>query len=630
MPEGQCIDEIVWSPCDKFIAVARRGLTEVLDATTLSRHSTFAESPKKNGDFKLNFSPDGSFLMRFDTEYFVSWDFQTGGPLHTITSGLTEGKDEVFSSTFSMDGKVVAVACVPRPNLGFNHDGDDHSDNNSGDDTDDIFRDDSDILSHSNSDTFILTYDLLSGARRSSYRTSKNMAHPIWAHGECFRFATVESSSIIVWEAPFVRTHAPIKVESLPVPDKITDGMCFLFLPTLSRLAFMNKYQRTILIWDAKASKFLLKSEPIPSLHFGQTANHDPPRSSFSPDGRLFASMCVAGEVYVWKESPTGYALHQKLPFGTPATTTGPRFSTNGDSIITSVYSKLNLWPTKNRILPLSDSLIEKRNLRGFILEFSLDGVSVAFVRWGENAVTIVDLRSGDSRIAIDTGETVDYVGSVMVGGSDVVIVGKGKATTWSLPEGNRTFNFRASVKDAVQTTTLDRSQSSRCLDLATCKSTRISPDLRRIAVMVYYSQETDCNRLEIYDVSTGRRLGCTGTRGDLDIRFTQDGRQLWGTFDDSGFEGWEIIENGGTGTIELVSLGASAYPVGVFPWKSPHGYKVTDDGWVLSPTQKRLLWLPHRWRSGIARREDMAWSGRFLGLSNGGLSEVVILEFLE
>ena len=92
--------------------------------------------------------------------------------------------------------------------------------------------------------------------------------------------------------------------------------------------------------------------------------------------------------------------------------------------------------------------------------------------------------------------------------------------------------------------------------------------------------------------------------------------------------KGWEIVEGGVSSVMKLKPLEETLYPSRAFLWHSIRGYKVTDDGWVLSPTQKRLLWLPHRWRSD--REEDRLWSGRFLGLSHRLSSGVVILEFLE
>ena len=106
---------------------------------------------------------------------------------------------------------------------------------------------------------------------------------------------------------------------------------------------------------------------------------------------------------------------------------------------------------------------------------------------------------------------------------------------------------------------------------------------------------------------------------------FTQDGCQVW-VSGNWGNKGWEIFKDSGSVAMKLKPLEETSCPSGTPPWQSHYGYKVTDDGWVLSPTQKRLLWLPHRWRED---QEYQLWSGQFLGLSHR-LSEVVILEFLE
>ena len=87
---------------------------------------------------------------------------------------------------------------------------------------------------------------------------------------------------------------------------------------------------------------------------------------------------------------------------------------------------------------------------------------------------------------------------------------------------------------------------------------------------------------------------------------------------------GWKVIKDNESGATEL--KGTGCLPV-VPPWNSPKGYKVTDDGWILSPTQKPLLWLPHRWRSDEMSR---TWSGRFLGLLHAELPEIVIFEFFD
>lgn len=88
--------------------------------------------------------------------------------------------------------------------------------------------------------------------------------------------------------------------------------------------------------------------------------------------------------------------------------------------------------------------------------------------------------------------------------------------------------------------------------------------------------------------------------------------------------DGWKIIKDNESG---ITKLGRNLHSPVVPPWDSSKGYKVTDDGWILSPTQKPLLWLPHHWRShGMSR----TWSSQFLGLLHGELLEIVIFEFFE
>ena len=61
-------------------------------------------------------------------------------------------------------------------------------------------------------------------------------------------------------------------------------------------------------------------------------------------------------------------------------------------------------------------------------------------------------------------------------------------------------------------------------------------------------------------------------------------------------------------------------------PWLSNHGYKITDDGWILGPSGKQLLWLPHHWRLGEKKR-TIKWDGHYLALLHGALQEPVILD---
>ena len=519
-----------------------------------------------NEYWRPSISPDGHCLTLIGRGGLISWDLQTGGPLGTIPSRL-EGDAYVvaFSSTYSKDGKVVAAAYLdPTYN------------------------------------TFIRAYDL-SGTEAGPYFAPKGrIIEPIWTHEKCIRFVTINPGSVVVSEVEFTLKNPPVEVESLPIADKIVDGDHFLFLPSLSRLGFVLK--DTIQVWDAKAAKLLLKSE-LPS----NTYSDHLPVGSFSSDGRFFAHVDKNGVARVWKESPAGYVLHQRLQFVTFHLSIQPRLSPSGESIFMSPDCRaLHLWHTRDQV-PSLPSVSENK----FTLAFSPDERFAAFARRGGNTVTIFNTLTGDLQLAVDTDMSVVCLGMT---GSALIVVGEEKIATWDLPGGDCAFN--ASINDSVRTTTLHHNQ-----DTPTYGS--ISPDFSRIAFLSgpYYKKH-----LHIYDVSTGRRLTNNPAFYMRRVEFTRDGREVWTFSNNFDYkEGWEIVEDSGSGPIQPKLWDGIVCPSGVFPWESCRGYEVTGDGWVLSATQKRLLWLPHRWRSELRQR---AWSGRFLGLLHEELSEVVVLEF--
>ena len=230
--------------------------------------------------------------------------------------------------------------------------------------------------------------------------------------------------------------------------------------------------------------------------------------------------------------------------------------------------------------------------------------------------VTIIDLKSGEPKWYTDVGLEIGCVG---IAGGTVVAVGYDSIVTWNLPGGERTFN--ASINDIVRTTILDPSSPSRNLGMPWYMS--VSPDLTRVAVSRVSGFQAS---LEVDDVSTGLCLARISTDDLLSLRFTQGGREVWteGYTTEEEEQQCEIIEDSESGAIELELR--YRRQGGVF-LQSSRGYTVTDGWWVLSPSQKRLLWLPRHWRSDELKR---VWGGRFLGLLDGELSEPVILEFLE
>ena len=584
---GDALLDTVWSPCNRFIAVVKCESIELLDAVTLGRFCVF-EIARVFSDKELCFSPDSRFLTLRMGREFISWDLQRGDRLSIITQEDLQQTIQYLSYKHSKDGKMVAVAYRFRNFSDF----------------DGIWT------------TLIDTYDLLSG-RRVGFRhvPEERIIDPIWTHDEYLRFATIDPKSIKIWQSSFTLEHSPVEVASFPVPDRITDAANgFLFLPSLSRLAFTH--EGIIQVWDLKTPKLFLKSGLVLERRSVFDSKwHDSPCGSFSSDGRFFAYTNTAGEVCVCKESPAGYLLHQQLPF-LSSPSLQPQLSPNGESIIIILTSKIHRSHTRDQDLSLEDS-----GCRPFTLGFSADEEFAAFGRQKESMVTIIDLKTGEPRWIIDVGVEIDCL---VMAGSTVVLVGEEKIVTWNLPGGDSTFN--AGINDSVRTTVLHHSLKRH--ELGTPTHMSISPDLSRIMVARLLTRSPGSS-LEVDDVSTGLCLA-SSTMYLVSVmrpRFTQYGREAWGGYNSSSnkWEQYNIVEDSKSGTIEL-ELRAYGPPSGVFQ-ESSSGSLVTDSGWVLSPSQKPLLWLPHRWRSSDW---DRTWSGRFLGLLHGELSEVVVLEFLE
>ena len=441
-----------WSPCNRYIAVARSEAVEIRDAVTLSLLNTF-KSPPNPRLSQVRFSPDSRCLTRFNRADLITWDLQTGGPVGVgaiLPEGL-ETDNRNPSSTYSPDGKMLAAVYLQ------------YSDGNP-----------------KNPNTFIATHDS-STTHAHLYRIPEGrLIPPIWTHGEFLRFATLEPGYITIWEAEFTLTQTPKVVESLPTPDKIADGKLWetLFLPTLSRLAMV--FNRELLVWDARDSKLLLKT---PTL--------DPNGMSFSSDGRFFACR-DDHDVRVWKESPTGYVLHQDLEFSPDS---GPFLSPNGESIIASFHSTIHLWHTKNTNLS-GDPFLDSKKKPPFRLEFSPHHASAAFWRNGETRVTILDLQSGDPQLEIDV---VKEVGCLGITESSVAVVSRNGVSAWDLATGAATVGIR----DRAPFVQPYPSPSGpfRSLNFIS-----VSPDLSRVAT-TGRNLLSRIVSLEIHDTFTGRWL---------------------------------------------------------------------------------------------------------------------------
>ena len=569
---------VAWSPCNRFIAVASQGgEIQILDAVTLKqlKSVTLPQGPHSISSSQLLvFSPKSHVLTclgRLEqgngrSETLMSWDLQTGIPLSKITMEKSFHK-QAISITYSGCGTMVGVLI--------------------------------DELKQSNHRTpTIYTYNVLSGRCIHHHIIEGLSARTIWTQGECVRFATLEVQSITIWEIGFTLNHQLMEVESLSTPDNFDPCQTSIFIPTPSLISF--NFKGSLQVWDARHSKLLLGSVDI----FGRRLG------SFSPDGHFFACSTRRGTYSLWENTPTGYVLHQEL---TLSNSFGGGLSVpqNGQFIAVYDFTTLCLWDTKNPTTSPSIALTQHAGTTDkYILEFSPDGLLAAVTQPPDDVVVVLNLKSGTPRLTIDAGM---HIYGLKLTKSSLLVVGNGEIITWNLPAGDHILNSRANIDNSAQTTFF------HCWGDHPLEFASISPNFNNIAIQSS-SNAWPRTSLRIYDTFTGRLIAGV-VAPILRPWFTPDGHEVWSSNVKHG--GWAIMKDSNSNVTKLKCLDPSCAPSGEFPWQSSHGHKVTD-GWILSSSRKRLLWLPHQWRSYETNR---VWGGWFLGLIHSGLPEAVILE---
>jgi len=575
------VHHTVWSPCSQFIALECYHPTigvQLLDATTLGRINWL---PPQGSESKcLTFSAKSHFLGQLSSGYeeFISWDLQTGAPTNPISVNqkpsygwglsvleeVAERQKGPMSITYSICGTMLGV------------------------------------LYESRGTTTIITYNILSGTKLYSYTVYNLSLHEVWTHGEHLQFATLDKGTITIWEAGFTSSYPAKVLESLPAPSNFDLSKEFLFLPTLSRLAFI--LGNTVLVWDAQHSKLLLDDKDIKK----------PRGMTFSSDGHFFACASVGPEIYLWKDSPTGYHLHQKLisharEHSAPC---NPCLSPDGKSLLASIGSILQLWHTADSNISPS---VYKQNNEPFLLGFSPDESLAATAQLGDSMAMVLNLKSGVPRLIIDTGMKI-Y--GLRPAGSSVVVVCDGKIITWNLPTQDSFPTTRANINNSVQTIMFDNLLVPQ-LRLKPFAS--ISPDFNYICIAGVAVEPLI--GLKIYDGSSGKCLASAGSPV-IEPHFSPDGDKVWCYTVSDELEGWAIVKDNNFGPPKLDHI-TGQQPEG-YPWVPPHGHRILDDGWLVDSGRKRLLWMPPHWRSTKRSRK---WSRQFLTFLHHELSEPIILE---
>ena len=569
------IEAIAWSPCSRFVAITfvDKSAIEILDPVTLERVCTM-RSPL--GTRILAFSPDSRLLLCFGlspdslTNYFASWDVQTGGVVR-VGESEKQAKGRPVAITSSVDGDTIGVVYV----------------------------------GHLMPDEFTICV-YRSGFGRCVYAQAFcGRFNNIWAHEQYFQFSAMKSGLLAVWEVELTSVNYRFKsADTSDFPVNFGSRGLVSFFPTLRRFAYI--VQGSIIIWDARSSKFLLDAED--ARFRGSTM-------TFSSSGRFFACGTTGPDIYIWEESPTWYTLHRKVTSSTPSSV--PLFSPDETSIITWDSSTIQLWPLGGFSTPTLYNSSNSPKVDGppghFFLGFFPGKGSVVAARCMSNTAVAFDLKTSARWLTIDAGMRIH---GLRVFGDTVVVEGWDRFITWKLPEGDNLHGITLGVKDSVRTITF------KILRTTQLHSTSISPDLLQVATCRVLFDASRAPQLLIYDVPTADLLAAIPTVGEM-VWFSQDGSQVWCDGGVGGEEGWRVVKGDGSTQVSLDPLPIGALPE-EYPWRSSRGYTVTDDGWVLDPGSKRLLWLPPHWRSH--ERGTRAWSGPFLALLHDTLPEPVIL----
>ena len=519
----------------------------------------------------------------------VTWDLQTGGVVSALKwdrpSGTRVGDIYIVYST---DGRMDAALCRYQ------------------------------------SSTVISIYDIVSGVYTHDVHHPTSLGDPealyvygIWTHGESLRFATPKPTGITIWEVGFVPGAKPTEVETIPIPDDAAWQPVIFepkeqsriemveFHPNSRRFAFIHTgAEHTLLVWDASASRFLLRYTNI---------NSRAPHMTFSSDGCFFACTTSRTEVCLWKESPTGYTLLEKFAPATPYPHLS--LSPNGGSIVTHGPTTIQLWHTTTTTTTTTTSspLVQPPKNTGthFILEFSPGRPFAVATRTGDRVVTVFNLKSGVAQLTINT--PIDVYGLRLIENT-IVVVGHGSAMVWDLPGEDLRGDKRMDIKDSTRMISFGGEYNETV-------AASISPDFQHIAFIRRRPQETLRCFLEVYCTFTGLHLHSEVVLAP----------KLW--FAPGGYKIWcpDLIGNAGVFTITQDALDRTSTNVDIedgswgCPWGSSRGYKVTEDDWILGAGGKRLLMLPPLWRS--KSKVDRVWNEKFLALLHGGLPEIVILE---
>ena len=440
----------------------------------------------------------------------------------------------------------------------------------------------------------IYTFNILDGIHLASH-SCKKQTKKIWACDGYLQFVTMEEAAILIWKTTFTPGNQLEVVRSLSIPN--ADCSFELFHPAFLHL--VTSSHKKIHIWDLKRSKCLLELED--SIY--------PAAVSYSVDGCFFVDMSGPA-VTIWRVSPTGYTIFREIT-SMDILLRPLEFSPSGESvIIRCAQDAFQLFPLEVSETHHSNPLTQGSFLEGldFPLEFS-PGNTLAVFAQKRGVVTVFDLMHCIPSVIIDVKEVV-YATRIV--GNTVFVACKNKMLAWNVPSWGGNSNH---MGFGNSTSVTEFSHWHKLFFLS------ISPDSHYLSALVY--ENASNIYLYIHDTITGSNF-----------KERTDSTMTWFTPDNSevcslgGYKirRWKIVKDGRSHSIKLEYQEVTEDPPGGFPWHSACGYRITDDGWILSPSGRHLLHLPHLWQLGNKKRARK-WSGHYLALLHDELPEPVILD---
>ena len=209
-------------------------------------------------------------------------------------------------------------------------------------------------------------------------------------------------------------------VESFPVPSY--DGK-FSFSPVPFHAAFVTTTE--VVILNIQDLKVQLHAKVAKALYI--------PPGCFSSNGHFFACGTSKHEIYVWKNTPTGYifwgTLQTRLPFE------GFSFSPVTTSILT--------WGEKGvQLLHLGNSTSSQPSNRGkwlhqyrsHLVACSMDGTHVVTAQQGGGVITVIDPLSGTPLQSIKADI---HILDIRIVNNTVIAVDGHRLLRWSLEAGD-------------------------------------------------------------------------------------------------------------------------------------------------------------------------------------------------